>query len=137
MDEVRGKGEEVRGKGGEDGWTSASCRRYDADAKRRRRVGRGKPHVQPRRGLTWGSPYKHGHEPRRGSVVIVNVGIDIVVSKSGVYGGEQSLQLSTDNEQNLCNLAHCWLLCSVCPHLDASVKVGLTECRKLSKLASW
>ncbi len=50
---------------------------------------------------------------------------------------EQSLRLSTDNEQNLCNLAHCWLLCSVCPHLDASVKVGLTECRKLSKLASW
>ena len=37
----------------------------------------------------------------------------------------------------ICDLAHCWLLCSVCPHLDASVKVGLTECRKLSKLASW
>ena len=73
----------------------------------------------------------------RGSVVIVNVGIDIVVSKSGVYGGEQSLRLSPDNEQNLCNLAHCWLLWSVCPHLAASVKVGLTECRKLSKLASW
>ena len=69
--------------------------------------------------------------------MIVNVGIDIVVSKSGVYGGEQSLRLSPDNEQNLCNLAHCWLLWSVCPHLDASVKVGLTECRKLSKLASW
>ena len=28
-----------------------------------------------------GGAYIHGHEPRRGSVVIVNVGIDIVVSK--------------------------------------------------------
>ena len=44
-----------------------------------------------------GGAYIHGHEPRRGSVVIVNVGIDIVVSKSGVYGGEQSLRLSPES----------------------------------------
>ena len=37
----------------------------------------------------------------------------------------QSLRLSTDNEQNLCNLAHCFLGGCVCPHLAASVKVGV------------
>ena len=47
----------------------------------------------------------------------------------------QSLRLSMDNEQNLCNLAHCYFFQSL-PHLAASVKVGLNEYRKLSKLAS-
>ena len=48
----------------------------------------------------------------------------------------QSLRLSMDNEQNLCNLAHCVVVGASHPHLAASVKVGLTEYRKLSKLAS-
>ena len=48
----------------------------------------------------------------------------------------QSLRLSTDNEQNLCNLAHCVVMEASHPHLAASGKVGLNECRKLSKLAS-
>ena len=39
----------------------------------------------------------------------------------------QSLRLSTDNEQNLCNLAHCFLGGCVCPHLAASGKVGASR----------
>ena len=49
----------------------------------------------------------------------------------------QSLQLSKDNEQSHIRLSSlCGGVC-ICPHLAASGKVGLTECRKLSKLASW
>ena len=33
---------------------STACRRYAVDCERRRRSHCGKPHVQPRRGLTWG-----------------------------------------------------------------------------------
>ena len=49
----------------------------------------------------------------------------------------QSLQLSKDNEQSHIRLSSFFLMVCICPHLAASGKVGLTECRKLSKLASW
>ena len=52
-------------------------------------------------------------------------------------GGEQSLRLSTDNEQNLYNLAHCFVGGVRLSALSRKRQGGLTEYRKLSKLASW